>query len=55
MKIIVRLGFIVWAMRHGGMRRIVNSRVSKFRETRCRVCLFIRDRLIRLLEENSKC
>ncbi len=50
MKTIIRLGFIIWAMRHGGMRRIVKSRVSMFRETQCRVCLFIRDRLIRLLE-----
>jgi len=55
MKIIVRLGFIVWAMRHGGMRRIVNSRVSMFRETQCRVCLWLRGRLILMLEENSKC
>ncbi len=55
MKIIIRLGFIVWAMRHGGMRRIVKSRVSKFRETQCRVCLWIRNRLIILLnEENQK-
>jgi len=55
MKTIIRLGFIVWAMRHGGMRRIVNSRVYRLRDTQYRVCLFIRDRLIRLLEENSKC
>lgn len=51
MKTIIRLGFIIWAMRNGGMRRIVKSRVSKFRETQCRVCLFIRDRLIILFEE----
>lgn len=50
MKIIIRLGFMLWAMRHGGMRRIAHSRVSKFRETQCRVCLYIRYRLILLLE-----
>ncbi len=51
MKKIVRLGFIIWAMRYGCMRRIVHSRVSLFRETRCRVCLWLRNRLILMLEE----
>jgi len=48
---IIRLGFIVWRVRRGGMRRIVRSRVSRMRETNCRVCLYLRARLIEYLEE----
>jgi len=51
MKIIISLGFIVWRVRRGGMRRVVHSRVSRMRETNCRVCLVIRGWLIEYLEK----
>jgi hypothetical protein len=52
-KIIVCLGFFMWNARRGGMRRVVRSRVSRMRETNCRVCLAIRGWLIQYLEEEN--